>query len=361
MDSKQIKNKSNLRTLGLSSVLCILAVTAAADIEYGTHIIGHALFMMMLGILSVIFMTCEKSVFVLDAAALLAIVFFASNGSLMLTLLGAVIILSSMLLAYAVRKKSAKTSAVLIVSFTVTIGYLTVMAVFYAAEGNSLEFSELFSKLNAAAASVKVALSDVIRKSVESLPEEMIAYYAKHEISQEMLLEASLKAMEEYVDWMQLLLPGFFCALVQLMGYIGVTSFEKAVRILRYDAVLPEVRWHLYPTQISCVLYILITAVYLIISLFGATASFAVIITNFWIALMPVMLACGFRSLLLRLKHPQLRRSMVFILILLAAGCFFMPNAIPTVCIFMLTFMGAQDVSLSRSAEAGDTHFKKQQ
>ena len=350
---------SNLRALGLTVVLCVLAVVAAADLEYGTHIIGHVLLMFSVGVLSVIFMTCEKAVFVLDAAALLAIVFFTSNGSLMLSLFGTVVIFSAMLLAYVVRKKSTKTSAVLVVSLTVTIGYLIVMAVFYAAEGGSLEISALFEKLNALSDSVKVSLAGIIRQSVDAISEEMLAYYARHEITKEMLLEASLLAMEDYVDWMQLLLPGCFVFLVQLMGYFSVVAFEKTVRIARCEAVLPEVHWRLYPTQVSCVLYILITTVYIISSVFFATSSFDIIITNFWIALMPVRVGCGFRSLYLRLKHPQLRRSTVFVLILLGAGCFFIPDAVLTFGILTMTFMGAQDVFLSRAVESGDIRFKE--
>jgi hypothetical protein len=359
MDKKQIKNTSNLRVLGLTVMLCVLAVTAAADIEYGTNIIGHVLLMVSVGVLSVIFMTCEKTVFILDAAAVLAIIFFTSNGSLMLSLFGAVIIFSAMLLAYAVRKKSAKTSAVLVVSITVTVGYLIVLAVFYAADGGSLEISALFEKLNAMSDSVKVSLADVVRQYVDAMWDNMFAHYVKPEITKEMLLEASLLAMENYVDWMQLLLPGCFVFLVQLMGYVSVIAFEKTVRIARCDAVLPEVYWRLYPTQVSCVIYIVITTVYIISSVFFAASSFDIIITNFWIALMPVMVGCGFRSLYLRLKHPQLRRSTIFILILLGAGCFFIPDAVLTFSILTMTFMGAQDVFLSRAVESGDIRFKE--
>ncbi|MBQ3489374.1 MAG: hypothetical protein IJA86_02160 [Clostridia bacterium] len=361
MDKKQMKNKFDLRALGLTVMLCVVAVLSATDIEYGTHIIGHVLFMSLIGILSVIYMTCEKAVFVLDAAALLAIIFFTSKGSLMLSLFGVVIIGGALLLTFAIRKKSTKTSAVILVSFIVTAGYLIVMAVLYAAEGNSLEISALFSKLNAFFDSIKTSFSEIIRQSVDSLPEEILANYAKYDITKEKLLEVSLHSMMAYVDWLQLILPGIFVFLVQVMGYIGTVSFEKTVRLMRYDAVLPEAHWYLYPTQISCVIYILITTVYIITSFFTSTSSFAIIITNFWIALMPVMIACGFRSLKLRLKHPQLRRRTVFVLILLGAGCFFIPDAVLTFGIFMLTFMGAQDVSLSRSMESGGPRFKEKQ
>ena len=355
MDQKQIKNNSSLRSLGLTVMLCLLAVTATADIAYGTYIIGHVLLMTVIGVLAVIFMTCEKTVSVLNAAVLVAIIFFTSNGSLVLSMFGCVLILGALLLAYAVQKKSAKTSAVLVVSTSVTIGYLIVMALFYVAEGNSLAISDLFSVFNELVDSIKISCADIIRQSVDSLSEES---YAQYGITKEVLLEISLKAMEEYVKWMQLLLPGCFLFFVQVMGYFSVIAFEKTARLMRCEAVLPEPRWRLYPTHVSCVIYILVTTVYLITSVFSSTSAFAIIITNFWTALVPVMLVCGFRSLYLRLKHPQLRKRTVFTLILLGAGCFFIPDAVLTFGIFMLTFMGAQDVSLSSSVEAGEMFFK---
>ena len=88
--------------------------------------------------------------------------------------------------------------------------------------------------------------------------------------------------------------------------------------------------------------------------LFAPTSTFSILMMNFWIALMPVMIACGFNGLIMRLKHPRFRKSMIFILVLFAAGCLFMTETALSLGIFMLTFMGAQDVSLARTAEASE-------
>ena len=134
-------------------------------------------------------------------------------------------------------------------------------------------------------------------------------------------------------------------------------SFEKTVRLARYDALLPEVRWLLYPTQFTSVLYIIVTTVY-ILTMFFSASSFSIIVTNIWIALTPVMIACGFRSLAMRLKHPRLRRSTIVILVLFVLGVFFLREAAFSFGILMLTFMGAQDVSLARTAESAKKHFE---
>ena len=354
MDRNFTPDYTPVRSFALTSLLAALAILAALDIGYLTHIVGYLVLMIALGVLAVICMACEKAVFALNAAAFIIILFFASGKSVTVALLGAILVLGALLLAVAVGKKSTKTSAVLTVGATVSIGYILVAALMYAAKGNSLAVADLFEKLNDSFDSVKILMADLIRESVDALSEEMLAYYAKYEITKEMLLETSLLTMESFLDMAQLLLPGCFLFLVQFMAYIGVVSFEKAARLFRYDVILPETRWRLYPTQISCVIYILVTSAYLLAGLFAPTSTFSILMMNFWIALMPVMIACGFNGLIMRLKHPRFRKSMIFILVLFAAGCLFMTETALSLGIFMLTFMGAQDVSLARTAEASE-------
>lgn len=350
--NQQTKPSANLRPLGLTAVLCLFSISAALDLAYGKAIIGSFLMMAMIGVLAVIFLTCERYIFVLDAAATLVILFFAANSSLFAALFGLVLIIASMILAQTVRKKKEKVSVVLAVCFTVFIGYALVWTILYAADGNSLAPSDLLDRLNAYFDSLKAPLAEAVRRSVESLSEEVFAYYQKYDITKEMLLQSYLESMENYVDIMQMLLPGFSLFAVQVMAYIGVTSFEKTVKATHYDALLPEVRWRLYPSQPACVIYLIITSLYAILSFFSASSAFLLVVMNLWLALMPVMLACGFRSLKARLAHPRLRRSMIVILILFVIGIFFMPDVALPIGIFMLTFMGAQDVSVMRAAES---------
>jgi len=354
MDRKPLKTNSNMRPLALTSALAVTAILAAIDLAYMTHVLGHLLLMVALGLLTVIFMTCDKAVFALNAASLLIILFFASGKSVLPMLFGAVTVLGAIALSLAIWKRSMKTSAVLTVSVTVSLGYLLCLALTYAAANHSLAPADLFEKLNAAFDSFKVPLADAIRESVNALSEEMLSYYAKYDITKEILLETSLAAMESFLDMVQLLLPGCFVFLAQAMGYLAVSSFEKTARLCRCDVILPEVKWRLYPTQVSCIVYVIVTSLYLLSGFFASTTAFAVIMTNFWLALMPVMIACGFTGLIMRLKHPRFRKSMIFILVLFVAGCFFMTDVALSFGIFMLTFMGAQDVSLARSAEAAE-------
>lgn len=354
MDRNFTPDYKNLRPLVLTSLLAVSAIFAAMDIVHLTHVIGHFAMMIALGVLTVICMTCDKSVFLLNAIALMIILFFASGHSVTIALFGAVLILGALLLSVAVGKKSTKTSAVLTVGISVSLGYVVVMALMYAAEGNSLAPSDLFEKLNGFFDSVKASMADMIRESVNALSEEMMSYYAKYNVTREMLLETSLITMESFLDLTQLLLPGFVLFVVQMMAYIGVVSFEKVSRLVHCEVILPETRWRLYPTQISCIVYIVVTSAYLLAGFFSPMSTFAILMMNFWIALMPVMIACGFNGLIMRLRHPRFRKSMIFILVLFAAGCLFLTDTALSMGLFMLTFMGAQDVSLARTAEAAE-------
>jgi hypothetical protein len=335
-------------------LLCVFAILAAMDIMYLTHIVGYVALMVVLGILAVIYMTCDKTICILNTAALLIILWFASGNSVFLVLMGTVLALSAGVLTIAIRKKSTKTSAVLIVGLTVSVGSVAMAALLYVARGNSLAISDLFEKLNSVFDSIKVLTADLIRESVESLSAEMLAYYAKYDITKELLLETTVMTMEAFLDMVQLLLPGCFLFFVQMMAYISIVSFEKIARLVRCEVILPEARWILYPTQVSCVVYILVTSAYLLAGFFSPSSTFAILTMNFWIALMPVMIACGFTGLIMRLKHPRLRKSMIFILILFAAGCLFITETALSFGLFMLTFMGAQDVSFARTAEAAE-------
>ena len=354
MDRKITPNYTNFRSLALTSLLAVLAILAAMDIIYLTHAIGYFLLMIALGVLAVIFLTCDKTVFILNAVALLIILFFASGKSASVALLGAVLVLGALMLAVAVGKKTAKTSAVLTVGITVSLGYILVTALLYAANGNSLAPADLFEKLNGVFDSVKASMADMIRESVNALSEEMLAYYAKYDVTKEMLLDTALITMEGFLDLVQLLLPGCFLFLVQTMAYFAVSAFEKIARLVRCEGILPETHWRLYPTQASCIVYIVVTSAYLLSGLFSPTSTFAILMMNFWITLMPVMIACGFNGLIMRLKHPRFRKSMIFILVLFVAGCLFMTDTALSLGVFMLTFMGAQDVSLARTAEAAE-------
>ena len=361
MDEKEMKKTVDMRPLGLTLTVCLLSIVAALDMEHGIGLFGYLLLGVAVGVFCVIWMTCEKHIFVLDAAAMLIILFFTSSGSLELALLGAVTVITAMILSVCIQKKSAKTSAVLSVCLSFSIGAALVWAIFYAAEGNSLMPDELLNRLNGVFDGYKIPIAKLMRESMSAISDQYYtAIYERYEITKEMFISLTVESMEAYVDYLQMLLPGIFLFFAQALAYISVISFEKTVKSSRYDALLPEVRWILFPQQATCIIYLIVATLYMFASIFSPASIFGIIVTNCWIAFLPVMLACGCGSLLVRLKHPIMRRGTVIILIIFAVGALFAPDTALNVGLFMLAFMGAQDASLARTAEMTKKHFDGQ-
>ena len=358
MDEKEMKKTVNLRPFWLTLTVCLLSIVAALDMEHGFGLFGYLLLSVTIGVFCVIWMTCEKHIFVLDAASMLVILFFASSGSLELALSGAVTIITAIILSVCIRKKCAKTSSVLAVCVSFSIGMALVWAVFYAAQGNSLMPGDLLERLNGAFDDIKVPIAKMVREYMGMISDQYYtAIYERYEVTKDAFIALTIESMEDYVDYIQVLLPGLFLFVAQTMAYISVISFEKTVKISRYDALLPEVRWILYPQMVSCVIYLIVAIAYMFTSFLSPVSTLGIIAANCWIAFLPVMLACGIGGLLARLKHPVLRRGTVIVLIIFAVGMLFAPDTALSVGLFMLAFMGAQDASLSRTAEKNKNRF----
>ena len=70
MDRKFTPSYTPVRSFALTSLLAALAILAALDIGYLTHLVGYLVLMIALGVLAVIYMACDKAIFALNAAAL---------------------------------------------------------------------------------------------------------------------------------------------------------------------------------------------------------------------------------------------------------------------------------------------------
>ena len=108
MDRNFTPDYTPVRSFALTSLLAALAILAALDIGYLTHIVGYLVLMIALGVLAVIYTVCDKVVFVLNVTAFVIILFFVSGKSLTLALFGAILVFGALLLSLAVSKKAQK-------------------------------------------------------------------------------------------------------------------------------------------------------------------------------------------------------------------------------------------------------------
>ena len=68
-----------MRPLWLTMVLCVVMLAGAADLAFGSRVIGFVALMGAAGILTVIMSTCETYISILDSLIPLIILFFAGG------------------------------------------------------------------------------------------------------------------------------------------------------------------------------------------------------------------------------------------------------------------------------------------
>ncbi len=359
MEHENKKSSVNLRSLWLTMALCAVLLAAAADLAFGTQIIGMIALMGAAGIFTVILLTCETYVSVLDGVVSLVILYFAGGMTVVLPALGAVFIVCAFVLSRLIKKKCSKTSAVVALTIVLLLYFLILAAVLYAAGGHSLAPKDVMRELNSFFDEMRSEAADWGRAYVDELPEQTIKLYENLGVGTEELRESYAASAEAAVDAVQMFLPGEILLLLQVLAYLGVCFFVLAVKQARYEALLPEPRWVLYPTQVTCIVFMVTTFVYMIASFFSGTTAFAVVCVNLLLALWPSMAACGVRGLVVRLKHPVLRGRTIFILGLFVLFGLFMLNLMLPIAAILLAFLGARDVSSLRMAEAEANKKKK--
>ena len=353
-EGNERKTAPNLRVMWLLLALLAAASLFAADFGFATRMLGMVFLMIFLGIFTVILMSCRPAVTVATAILSFAVFYLASGMMWEPLIYCAIGLVGALLLSMAIRRKSTKTSAVLTVAAVLGVCFLILAAVTYAMAGHSLAPKDVLADIGNYFEAVKAEMVEDMRASINAISDTQMAYYERLGITREDLLAASIENVKTSVDLVMMLLPSITLISLQVLACIAVCAFSVTVRRCRYDALLPEPRWILYPTKVSCVIYWIAAVLYLISRFFNAFSAFSVVVTNFFYVILPPMGACGVRGLRARLRHPMLRRRMIFILILFGAGILFFASAALPIAVLMLASLGAGDVFAARMAESSE-------
>lgn len=359
METENKKPSASLRALWLTMALCAVMLVAACDLAWGTRVVGLAALMGATGILTVIFLTCDVYISVLDSIFSLLILYFAAGMTATVPAVGAVSVLCAFVLSRMIKKRCAKTSATVAVTLVLLLYFILLALLLYAAGGHSLAPKDIMNEINGYFETIKEQLINFSEEYIDALPDATKKYYEGVGISMEELREYYAQSMSTSVDTIQMLLPGEILLGLQLLAYLAVCIFVLTVKLAKYDALLPEPRWVLYPTQITCIVFMAATFVYVIASFFFRSSAVTMVVVNLLLVLWPSMTACGVRGLIVRLKHPVLRRQTIFILALFVLFGLFMLNIMLPVSAILLAFLGARDVSSLRMAEAEANKKKK--
>lgn len=358
MNQETKKTTVNLRPLWLTMALCAVMLVGAVDLAFGTQIIGAVALMSAVGILAVILLTCETYISILDSLIPLVILFFAGGMQLWVPALGAVSVVCALVLSSLIKGKAAKTTAVVIVTVVLLAYLLVFAAVFYVLGGNSLSPSAVLDDINGVFDGLREEMTQWAKDYVDSFPQALLDRYESLGIDKATLTESYVASAEATVDTLQMILPGLLLMAGQVLAYLAVCFFVLSVKAAKYHALLPEVKWVLYPTQITCIVFLAATFLYIILSFF-VTNPLTIVVFNLLLVLWPSMAACGTRGLSVRLRHPILwKRTLLIIALFVIFGFLFTVMAIQLAAI-VLAFLGARDVLSLRMAESQMRRRKK--
>jgi hypothetical protein len=353
----QTQQSTTFSSVKWRPVLLVIAMLAAAFLgalatAHGIALIGALLFPIMGGIFTVIFLTAKHpAAMVIGASG--SVMLLQLFGGFSASLTGVIYLIASLVIAHQVRQRTPKTTVMMTVSVILGAGTILVMALFYALDGGSLVPADLLDAYHAFFKSLKGEFSIAVRSWVESMDEKTLALYAQMEITKELLIETYQKSVEAALDVVQLLLPGMTICSFQILAYVEISAFRISARMTRVDALLPSPQWNLVPTQVSCVVYLAVSVLYVITSFFASMDSiFMIVLVNLWLSLLPTMLFCGLRVFFFRLRHPMYRMGSGLILAVFIFGLFFMPSVVLLLAPFMLSFLGAQTISTMHAIES---------
>ncbi len=332
--------------------MCLFSLVAVLFDHFGLRLFSMAGLLIMAGIFAVIFSTM-KSPIPLAVGMIVSVTLLQAAGGFSLSFAGLLSLVSALVMAQMVKKRAEKTTVLVTLSAILGGGLVLLFVLEYALDGGSLAPSALMEQYHAFFKEMKVLLAEDVKEMVDGIDERTLAFYAQREITKEMLLQSYLDAMTTVVDLAELILPGILIMTVQFLAYILITAFRLAARLVHVEALLPAPRWHLFPTQISCVVYIIVAAIYILVSFFmEADSTLMVVLMNLWLTLLPVMLLCGFRVLLARLSHPMYRARTSMIVFIFVFGFFFLTAVALRLALFVLSFLGAQTISTIHMVEA---------
>ncbi len=353
--AKEITSKSfALRPVWLTLVFCAALGLGGLDLIYGTTLIGAVLIMAAAGIYAVIASLCRPVLSVLCAAGgvgiLLAVADTAPHA-----LIGAAFVAPAVVIALSVRKKKEKTATVLLAGVSLIVYLFMLLLICRAVAGQPTAPKEMLAELAAWYDSLRLAVKEVLAEALDALPQEQIAMLEKMSGTAFSEVRGTfLELTDDLFGTIRLLSPGILLMLTEILSYLAVEFFCVATRVSHLDALIPEARWRILPTSVTAIVFYGCSLLFVVTMFFSGTVATGIcfIAENLLLVLLPCMVLCGFRGIGARLRHPQTRGRMLFLLLLFVAGFFFLFfMAIPAILI-TAALLGARDILAIRSAEA---------
>ena len=238
---------------------------------------------------------------------------------------------AGLIIAYMVKKKSAKISVTVVLDFAYTVLFALAFLGAYVLDGYELSVS---------------AVTEYFRDIVDILKN---AFVANIEADEEVLAtfmkmlgvetrEAFDEAMTAVFNTFTLIIPAILISTMGVIAYLTAALFKLGTRISHCELVLPDPKWETLPSKASAVIYSLAYVLYSAAALFsGEMNVFLLVCYSIVIVLTPLMLLMGFKWIL------SLRNKGI-IIGLFIFGSFIMMS----LAAMILAFFGVREVFLRR-------------
>ncbi len=347
------QNKVLAQPLFQTIALCVVTLSAACFARFGGVLPGIFLMMVASGILTVIFFSTPRLYVGLEILAMLVIFLIAGGMKPILLLYPVLSTVASVLMYAMIRRRARKATVIIGVTVLLLVVLVIALLYWYLASGNEFTISAMGELIGAYFEKIRLMMEKTVLDTYASMDERMLSIYEQRGISLEELIEADIKSVALSVELSKMILPGILLLVLQIFGYIAATAYYLTAKASYGTRLIPAPYWGIFPTQMTCVIFMILAALYALCSFFvSSTSTFMVLVLNMILAIVPCMLVCGVGCLRLRMKHPATRRGTIIILVLAVIGLVFMPGVVLPSAFLLLGFIGAQDVFMFRATAA---------
>lgn len=233
---------------------------------------------------------------------------------------------TGLIIAARARKKAPKTDAVVWCDLATAAIIAVAWVVSQLVTTGTLKFDEIINAYNEYFENARETMTNALNAS--GLFETYSNILRNIDMSNYTQETFYAEIVNSAVVLLKAIVPALIIVLLNIVSYLNVRCFEWAARISGTDIAIPNGKWYIVPSSISCYLFVLSVFVYLIAGLFSFTEGYSVveIVTmNIILILLLPLFICGIRGTVGRMKSPERHRMGVIRLVV-------------TIVVFILNF-----------------------
>lgn len=314
MNSNTI-NPRKISTLPLAITQVLAALILAISARFGFLHIGVLGVAVITAVLALQIRISRSYWYIFVCALCLCVCFMVGGVYSMALCLCAII--TGIVFFVMIKKKQTKISVSLAMLVLYTALFVGVFVIIYALAGFELSVSAItqyFSDI----------VDSVYEIAVENL-EPVIEQVAK---SEGVTVEEYKQLIAAAFDYLKVMLPAYFVAVMAVLGYITACIFKFFARILECEIVLPDPRWETLPTSVCAWVYIVSYTIYIFTSFSSKIGVFGIAANSIVAIFTPIMLLMGAKWIASKKNHG------VMVALFVAVFIFIGPLSLTLLCLF---------------------------